>query len=144
MKIWVTIVLCCMISFSQPTRGARILGLFALQAKSHFIMYQEVMKSLADAGHQVDVVSHFPQKKPYPNYTDLINLEGTSVALMNNVSYEYLPAMTSIVSMKAAIDMVGTDVCNLMELPELQKLIKNPPSNPPYDLVITEVRCVAC
>jgi len=33
-------------------------------------MQEELMKGLAKRGHQVDVVTHFPQKNPIPNYTE--------------------------------------------------------------------------
>lgn len=29
------------------------------------------MKRLAEVGHQVTVISHFPEKNPHPNYKDL-------------------------------------------------------------------------
>lgn len=137
-KIWSSLFLCCILCSFRSTEGARILGLFPLHGKSHFIMYQEVMKSLADAGHQVDVVSHFPQKKPYPNYTDLISLEGTMPIVLNNMTYEFMQANTGA-SLKGLVDVTGNNPCQLLELPELKKLIKSPPTNPPYDLVIVEV-----
>lgn len=48
------------------TEGYRILGVFPLPQKSHFIMYEKLMKGLAEKGHTVDVVSHFPQKEIKP------------------------------------------------------------------------------
>lgn len=48
--------------------NAKILGLFPLQSKSHFVMFEPYLKALAKRGHEVDVVSHFPLKKPVPGY----------------------------------------------------------------------------
>lgn len=117
--------------------GARILGLFPLNAKSHFVMFQQVMRGLADKGHQVDVLSVFPQKKPYPNYTDL-SLAGSVPVIVNNMSYEMVQNFIST-SEKFFIDNTGNQVCDQMDLPQIQKLIKTPPNDPPYDLVIVEV-----
>lgn len=64
----------------------RILGLFPHQAISHYHFFEPVMRALADAGHDVTVVSHFPSKTSTPNYRDepLIGLE----ALTNSVNLE--------------------------------------------------------
>lgn len=43
--------------------GYRILGIFPLNGRSHMMMFEQLMKGLAKRGHQVDVVSTFPQKK---------------------------------------------------------------------------------
>ena len=64
----------------------RILGLFPHQAVSHFHFFEPVMRALADAGHDVTVVSHFPSKTSTQNYRDepLIGLE----PLTNSVNLE--------------------------------------------------------
>ncbi|KAJ9574473.1 hypothetical protein L9F63_008361, partial [Diploptera punctata] len=55
----------------QVTSGARILGVFPHVTKSHFVMAEQLMKGLASKGHEVVVLSHFPQKEKIPNYTDI-------------------------------------------------------------------------
>lgn len=49
-----------------------ILAIFPLQSKSHFVMFERLLLELAKKGHEVDVVSHFPQKKPIPKYSTII------------------------------------------------------------------------
>lgn len=44
----------------------KILGLFPLNSKSHFVMFERLMKALAEKGHEVDVLSHFPLKNTIP------------------------------------------------------------------------------
>lgn len=44
----------------------KILGVFPLTGPSHFAMFGQLMKGLAEKGHEVDVVSYFPQKTPIP------------------------------------------------------------------------------
>lgn len=60
----VFLLLCC------ATSGHRILGLFPHPGISHFQFFHPVMKALAEAGHEVTVVSHFPAKEPIENYRD--------------------------------------------------------------------------
>jgi glucuronosyltransferase len=52
--------------------GARILGLFPIPSKSHFTVSSALVKELANRGHQVTVLSPFPEKSPTPNYTDIV------------------------------------------------------------------------
>ncbi|KAJ9587118.1 hypothetical protein L9F63_028307, partial [Diploptera punctata] len=55
----------------SPGSSARILALFPYVGKSHFVMFEPYIKELASRGHQVVVVSHFPQKQPVPNLKDV-------------------------------------------------------------------------
>ncbi|XP_014479946.1 PREDICTED: UDP-glucuronosyltransferase 2B15-like isoform X2 [Dinoponera quadriceps] len=90
------------------TNGYRILGVFPFQGYSHWIMIEPLMEGLAQRGHQVDVISHFPRNK-----ADLIHVTGTML-------------------------------CKLLAHPKIQNVIKNPPQDPPYDLVIVEVLVSPC
>lgn len=51
--------------------GYKILGLFPHPATSHFNVFKPILRGLADAGHEVTVVSHFPDPSPSKNYKDL-------------------------------------------------------------------------
>lgn len=53
---------------AQRGESANILAVFPLHSKSHYNMYERLLKALAERGHEVDVVSHFPQKKPIPRF----------------------------------------------------------------------------
>ncbi|GLH07820.1 UDP-glucuronosyltransferase, partial [Gryllus bimaculatus] len=76
----------------EPAGGGRVLALFQLNHHSHFAMFETLMKALAAKGHQVDVLSHFPQKTPLPNYRDL-SVKGAlpdphnTVSVQNALSY---------------------------------------------------------
>lgn len=74
----------------------------------------------------------------YPNYNDIISLAETLPTVMNNVTYELMQSFDSV-SIEKLAELAGNVPCNLLDLPELQALIKNPPTDPPYDLVIVEV-----
>lgn len=68
----------CLIDSSN---GLRILGLFPHPGASHFHFFHPVMRGLAEAGHDVTVVSHFPDKNPPKNYK---NLALTGLDLLTN------------------------------------------------------------
>ncbi|VVC99840.1 unnamed protein product [Leptidea sinapis] len=56
-------------------RSARILCLLPHLGKSHHMVYEPLLRKLAERGHQVTVASFFPLKNPPPNYND-ISFEG--------------------------------------------------------------------
>lgn len=116
--------------------GYRFLGLFPFQGKSHFIMAEQLMKGLVRKGHQVDMVSKFPLKKPYPNYTDIVTLP-TAMHLVNNMSFELMQKMVTSNLMYAVATWGGNDLCEILRNPEIKELSKL--KNPPYDAVIIEV-----
>lgn len=132
-------VLLAILACDQVANGYRILGVFPLNGKSHWVMIEELMKGLARHGHQVDVISHFPLKKPIPNYTD-ISLAGSLPQVVNNLTAMEAKQFNFNIYMLAY--MGGTKICELLNHPKLRDLIENPPQDPPYDIVITEVRSI--
>ncbi|XP_004533802.1 UDP-glucuronosyltransferase 1-3-like [Ceratitis capitata] len=70
-------------TLSQANRPLNILGLFPLNGFSHFQFFHPVMRGLAAKGHNVTVISYFPDKNPPPSYRDLPLREGE--ILMNSV-----------------------------------------------------------
>ncbi|XP_015113243.1 UDP-glucuronosyltransferase 2B20 [Diachasma alloeum] len=122
----------------------RILGIFPFNAKSHMMMFEELMKGLARKGHRVDVISPFPLKKPVKNYND-IEIPSALPKLVNNMTYEGMKEIMKNDIVKFIALEAGNRVCaEGLEHPELQRLIKNPPKNPPYDLVIVEIFSAHC
>ena len=71
-KAFLTLAMCMIIASSQ-CHGYRILGLFHVGAYSHFSFAKPLVRALSESGHDVTVVSMFPD--PSTNYTD-IPLEG--------------------------------------------------------------------
>jgi hypothetical protein len=64
-------------------RGAKVLGVFPFPSTSHLIVQKALMFELARRGHEVTVVSSFPENKVIPNYTD-IELKTTVQDLMGS------------------------------------------------------------
>ncbi|XP_046612428.1 UDP-glucosyltransferase 2-like [Neodiprion virginianus] len=61
-------VISCSQCFSE---ASKILAIMPLHAKSHYVPFEPLLKRLAERGHEVRVVSHFPQKVKIPNLTDV-------------------------------------------------------------------------
>ncbi|XP_049309941.1 UDP-glucosyltransferase 2-like [Bactrocera dorsalis] len=61
--------LCC--TLVQASYPLKILGLFPHPAISHFHFFHPIMRGLAEKGHDVTVLSHFPDKSPTARYRDL-------------------------------------------------------------------------
>ncbi|XP_069682310.1 UDP-glycosyltransferase UGT5-like isoform X3 [Periplaneta americana] len=118
----------------------KILCLFPHFGRSHFIMAEELLKGLATKGHQVTMVSHFPQTNPIPNYTD-ISLVGTmpefiSRHLLENVAVKYVYKTLNRQS------KTGLITCkNILKSHVMNKLLS---SNETYDLIITELFNTDC
>lgn len=123
--------------------GYRILGAFPFKGKSHFMMFERLMKGLTKKGHQVDVISSFPQKKPYPNYTDLAIIP-SSITFINNFTYELMNTLVKESLTHSVATIAGNEVCERLGMPEIQELVRNPPKDPPYDLVIMEIFGAHC
>jgi hypothetical protein len=65
---WLVMLVLLLVAQSH---GARILGVFPFPARSHLIVHKALMFELARRGHQITVVSAFPENKPISNYTDI-------------------------------------------------------------------------
>ena len=119
-------------------KSYRVLGVFPLNSKSHNIVFEALMKGLAKRGHQVDVITQFRLKKDVKNYKEILYLDGTLDGLINNFTIEFVSQL-NIDVVGAIAENYGNRLCHFLGLDELQKLIKNPPTDPAYDVVITEV-----
>ncbi|EFN81910.1 UDP-glucuronosyltransferase 2C1 [Harpegnathos saltator] len=126
-----------------PIQGYRILCVFPYNGKSHFQVTEALCKALAEHGHQIDMISHFPSKNRIANYTDIVNLLGTRRAVTNNISLNEARQINTAVTFYIAT-VFGGDLCSLMGNAKMQRFIKNPPNDPPYDLVITEYFGSSC
>lgn len=64
------------LSTYQQVFGYRILGIFPHVGKSHSYTIEPVMRGLAEKGHEVTMISHFPLENPPKTYKD-ISLKGS-------------------------------------------------------------------
>lgn len=100
-------------------------------------MCEKLMKGLAEKGHQIDVYSHFPQKKAIPNYNDF-SLDGSLPRAVNNMSYEAFKQFENV-NLEIMMNQLANPVCELHDLPIFQKLFEDLKKKQPYDVVIIEV-----
>lgn len=131
------VVIIALLCSSKSADALKILGLFPLYGKSHFVMCETLAKGLAARGHEIDVYSHFPQSKPLPNYNDY-SLKGTIPGHVNNMSYEHLQVFQTP-NMKSMVEMIANRICELLNTPKFQELFERLRKNQPYDVVIIEV-----
>lgn len=80
-------VLFSLLSIIVSVSGYKILGIFPHTGKSHFDVFEPLMKALAGKGHEVTVISHFPQQEPLRNYRD-VSLKGTAPPLVHIFNVE--------------------------------------------------------
>jgi glucuronosyltransferase len=61
-----------LVAVVSVSESAKILGLFPLPSKSHMAVNVAIVKELAERGHDVTVVSPFPEKSEIPNYKNIV------------------------------------------------------------------------
>lgn len=64
-------ILLVILCFSPIIKSYKILGVFHTNSKSHYIAGGALMKALAEKGHEVTVISPFPQEQPLNNFHDI-------------------------------------------------------------------------
>ena len=114
--------------------GYRIFAIFPMNGRSHFSIFEQIVKGLAEKGHQVDVISGFPLKEPFPNYTDIVKLPKTNLEM--DFPFELFSSRALGIQ---SLHWACRELCHILANPEVAKIIKNPPNDPPYDLVLTHV-----
>lgn len=138
MKIANTLLFLLTIGTLKICSGYRILGIYPLPIRSHFIIINQLLKGLADKGHQVDLISIFPEKeKLHPNYTQIITLSGELSQMFPSLN---ITTTRKVPWNLSGLADFGYKVCEGMGNPEFLKLARNPPKDPPYDIIITQVK----
>lgn len=117
--------------------GYRILGIYPVPIRSHFIIINQLLKGLAKKGHQVDLISIFPGKeKLHPNYNQIITLSAEFSQIFPRINITTARNFGWNLSLIADL---GYKICENMGNPEFLKLVRDPPKDPPYDVIITQV-----
>ncbi|XP_050442608.1 UDP-glucosyltransferase 2-like [Adelges cooleyi] len=119
------------------TDGANILGVFPINGRSHWVVYESLMKALAARGHNVTVITSFPQKSPIANYTD-IDVSKAFPSAVNKISIDLvLNVLSSIFANQWFISSHSLNICQTcIKLPTVQALLK---SDIKFDAVFTEI-----
>lgn len=128
-------VLSLLVLFCSAVSSENILGFFPFGARSHFVVFNELMKALAGRGHSVVVVSPFEENGPIPNYEsiDVKNQKTEKVAnLTFDESYHNPKFMIDFSFFLFEAESNG----NLLKSQVFQRLISR---NISFDLIIFEM-----
>nr|CAD7591387.1 unnamed protein product [Timema genevievae] len=123
-------------TFSTCCHSANILGIFPFPARSHLILITSLMKELASRGHQVTVVSHFPQEKPLQNYTDIkLSFKMESIFDSKPDMFQ-MGAANPLFMMPFFLTLCQKITKAGLESPQLQELIHS--KNQHFDIIVIE------
>lgn len=136
---WLTLVI-LLTGSSYLIHAYKILCLFPHVAKSHFLMAEALMQGLAAKGHQVTMISHFPQKNPIPNYRD-ISLVGSMPEFVSQIPLDMVATgyVHTTIGLLAYLGYVNCE--NTLEFPAMKEFIA---ANEKFDLIVTEIFNTDC
>ncbi|XP_069670380.1 UDP-glucosyltransferase 2-like [Periplaneta americana] len=125
---------------AEKTEAARIISLMTYSGFSHFLLFENYMKNLASHGHNVTVVSHFPQKQQIENYTD-ISLQGSLPEMKQSFNIQEMRRL-GILGVWNLYWEYQVGICEaVFKHPNMQKLLK---SDEKFDLVVTHLLAADC
>ncbi|XP_038214690.1 UDP-glucosyltransferase 2-like isoform X2 [Zerene cesonia] len=140
-----TFVIVILAIFINYVHNARILGLFAHTGKSHYMVFEPLLKELSERGHHVTVASFFPLQNPPANYTN-VSLQGIAnvgLETLNLSSFESrsilfrTPVIGEVLERVSTIDAFAAMALNIcskaVDWPPLVNALKEK-----YDVVLTE------
>ncbi|KAG5676848.1 hypothetical protein PVAND_006655 [Polypedilum vanderplanki] len=145
MKFLLNFIIILCILLALPVNCHRILGLFPHPGHSHFQFFHPIMKALAERGHEVTVVSEFPNKEPLENYHDEI-LTNQGTGLLNFVSLDNFKTQ-SVFQHFFEFFMLrewGKEACAKALNSSAIKNVLNKGRREPFDLIIVELFNTDC
>lgn len=129
--------------YVEPSDSERynILALVPYNGKSHFDFAEVLFEELARRGHNLTVVSHFPKKRPFPNYHD-ISMESPIADSVHNISIEEATSTLTILEVIGLFKKGLDRVCREgLAHPNVQRLLE---SDEQYDVLIVEMFNADC
>lgn len=136
-----TILACILACLVLSVNCVRILSIFPHQAKSHYNVYEPLLKRLAEKGHQVVSLTHFPQKAPLSNFTD-VDISSGLPSLIDTISVSHFPKRYTFMKMKSLLRLRGVAICDpVLRDPGLQKILR---SKEKFDVYIVEIFASDC
>ncbi|XP_069682304.1 UDP-glycosyltransferase UGT5-like [Periplaneta americana] len=121
--------------------GARILALLPYIGKSHFDVFEPYVKELAARGHQVTVLSHFPQKQPIANYTDISLVGSIPIDATDRLDMNKASGITMIQTAVKEISEFYKSCDRMLSFQSVQELLE---SKEVFDAIITETFATDC
>lgn len=133
-NLFITLLQTLLINDVTPSK---ILGIFPFCAKSHYIMFEPLMIELARRGHEVVVISGFPQEEPLPGLIDINGTGYLSTAVNALDIGEHQKVPNNVFNVLYYMYIFIDDINKLFDIPEVKKLIDS--DNESFDLIITEL-----
>lgn len=114
------------LSVITVTDGANILGVFPINGRSHWVVYDSVMKALVARGHNVTVITSFPQKMPIANYTE-IDVSETFPSVVNQFTVDMvLGLMSNVFITQQFVANLQLNLCRKgQKLPQVRALLES-------------------
>ncbi|KAK9498366.1 hypothetical protein O3M35_003015 [Rhynocoris fuscipes] len=117
-------------------RPCNILVMLPMPTYSHTSNFMPIFRELAARGHNVTIVSPFPQKKPTPNITDIVLPNLLESFLAKSPVQDWADKDNIFVKMFGLWMFASFGLIPVLETEELQNFIME--TNLQFDLVITE------
>ncbi|XP_044750032.1 UDP-glycosyltransferase UGT5-like isoform X4 [Coccinella septempunctata] len=135
-----TIFFCVILSTSECLS---VLGVFPINIKSHFHVFQSLMKEMSRRGHDVTVVSHYPLEEPLPRYRD-VSLKGILPLFVETVDVEalYNYNRKDMYIAPTELSQWGQAICESTYFSGRLNEILN--TTIPYDLIVVEMFNTDC
>ncbi|KAK9498367.1 hypothetical protein O3M35_003015 [Rhynocoris fuscipes] len=118
-------------------RPCNILVMLPMPTYSHTSNFMPIFRELAARGHNVTIVSPFPQKKPTPNITDIVLPNLLESFLAKSPVQDWADKDNIFVKMFGLWMFGKVGLIEVLQLETLQNFIKN--DNTKFDLVIAEL-----
>ena len=122
---------------------ARFWIILPTHVKSHFIMLEPYLKALVSRGHELVVISHFPQKEAVAHYADIV-LEDSLMTPSSEtgVPIEHVQSVKNPTVNVIHLAKYGVHTCEtVLSHPSVKKLIM---SDEEFDVVVNEVFHTDC
>ncbi|KAG5670629.1 hypothetical protein PVAND_000877 [Polypedilum vanderplanki] len=136
MKLSIALILL----FVNGILGFKVLGIIPFGSKSHFAIGHSILKSLAEAGHEVTAISPYPLKKPMKNYKDISTEDYIEFFFKNNAAnmfdFENSFFVNKIMEL-IVIHWMGTELVEYyVNHPKVVEFLK---TNEKFDICVIEV-----
>ncbi|XP_072933729.1 UDP-glucosyltransferase 2-like [Epargyreus clarus] len=119
--------------YTNSVESLNILGIFPYEGRSHFFVFKNFLQKLAEKGHKLTVISHFPREEVIPNYHD-VSLAGT-IRIAEGVFSVERSYWTLLKIMNYVVNTGNNDCKVMLENESVQELWK---SKRKFDVVIME------
>lgn len=135
MRVNILISTLLLLALTCSANGLNILAILPYDGKSHFIIFKVLLYQLAHKGHNLTVISHFPDNNPPPNYRD-INLHIPPKQFTPEDSLKLQRSYWNILEVGVFLATNGRKNCKIMLAnKEVQDLVNKKAK---FDVIVTE------